>query len=181
MGPAVCTGGLDVLGLQTDDGGHGAFAGRHRGLHGVAANAQQPGRVGNREHAGGAQRRIFTERMAGDITGGLAKIEPARLEHPDQRHRHRHQRRLGVGGECQRLLGAFEDYRRKLFAKRRVDLVKDGSCFRIGGGKILAHTDRLAALPRKSECYGHVSAPMIDIPLPLQFTFTAPVSRLRPV
>ena len=46
-------------------------ADRHGVLHGIAADAQEPRRVGDRQAAGGGERGIFAERMAGD-EGGVA-------------------------------------------------------------------------------------------------------------
>src|SRR5690606_41384161 len=60
-------GGLDVGLLQPDDRRHRALAHRNGRLHGVAADAQEPRGIGDREGAGGGERRIFAERMAGDI------------------------------------------------------------------------------------------------------------------
>jgi hypothetical protein len=94
--------------------------------------------------------------MAGDIACRLCKVEAACLKHADQGHGDRHQCRLGICSQGQSVLGAFEDHRRELFAERRIDLVKDRPGFGKSGSQVLAHTDGLAALPRKSECYGHV-------------------------
>ena len=46
---------------------HRPFAHRHRLLHGAAACLEQPRRIGEAERAGSGKRRIFAERMAGDI------------------------------------------------------------------------------------------------------------------
>jgi hypothetical protein len=153
---ALGAGGLDIFIFQPDDGRHRTLAGGNRGLHGVAADAQQPRGVGNREHAGRAQGGVFAERMAGDIACRLCKLEAACLKHAHQRHGDRHQRRLGIGGQGQSVLGAFEDHRRELFAERRIDLVKDRPGFGKSGSQVLAHANGLAALPRKCECCGHV-------------------------
>ena len=77
------------------------------------------------------------------------------LQHAQRRDRDRHQRRLGIFGELERLGGTIPDDGRKLLAERRIDLVE----YRLGGRKGfrkgLAHTDRLGTLPRKRECSRH--------------------------
>ena len=109
--------GLEV---EPEQRRHGAVPDRHRLLHGVAADAQQPRGVGDRERAGGGERRILAERMAGDEGGVARKVEPGLgLEHAHRRQRHRHQRRLGVRGQRQRLGRALPDQPRELFAERR--------------------------------------------------------------
>ena len=118
-------GGFDVGLFQPDDRRHRALADRHRRLHGVAADAQQPRRIGDRERAGRGERRIFAERMAGDVGDLVLQRKAARLERPDRRQRHRHQRRLGVGGQRQRLLRPFPHQLGELFAERVVDLLED--------------------------------------------------------
>ena len=134
---------------------------RHRRLHGVAADAQQPRRVGDREHAGRGKRRIFAERMAGDIGNLVLQRKAARFQRPDRRHRHRHQRRLRVGGQRQRLFRPFPDQLRQLLAERVVDLVEHAPRLGKRVGQILAHADGLAALPRKGECDGHDCGPRL--------------------
>ena len=62
--------GLEV---EADQRRHGADADRHGLLHGAAANAEKPGGVGKAEAAGGGQRRVFAERMAGDVGDGFAQ------------------------------------------------------------------------------------------------------------
>ena len=53
-------------------------ADRHGLLHGLAARAQKPRRIGDGERACRGQRRIFAERMAGDELGiALARSRPA--------------------------------------------------------------------------------------------------------
>ena len=57
--------------IEAEQRGHGADADRHRLLHGETAGAQQARGVGNAQAAGGGQRGIFAERMAGH-EGGVA-------------------------------------------------------------------------------------------------------------
>src|SRR3954470_4372384 len=63
------------LNLKTEERRHRALADRHRLLHRLAAALDEPRRVGHREGAGGGQRRIFAEGMAGDIGGALDHVE----------------------------------------------------------------------------------------------------------
>ena len=51
----------DGVEIEAKQRGHGAGADRHRLLHGLAADAQKPCGVGDREGAGGGERGIFTE------------------------------------------------------------------------------------------------------------------------
>ena len=82
------------------------------------------------EAACSGERRIFAERMAGDI-GDAVHADALRREHARCREAHRHQRRLGVLGQGQRLDRAFEDDRRQLFAEGGVDLIEDGARLRV--------------------------------------------------
>ena len=60
---------LRRLEIDAEQRRHRADAFGHRLLHGVAAHAQEPRRVADREAAGRRERGIFAERMAGDIGG----------------------------------------------------------------------------------------------------------------
>ena len=55
--------------IEPEDRRHGALPDRHRLLHRLAADLQQLCRVGERERARGAERRILAERVAGDEGG----------------------------------------------------------------------------------------------------------------
>ena len=142
---------------SADDRRHGALADRHGRLHGVAANAQQPRRVGDRERAGGRERRIFAERMAGDDR------RPCRddrgrfgFQHADRREPHRHQRRLGVGG--QRQLSSGPSHIRLGQASRRARRRLPANTARASAkvsAELLAHADGLAALSGKDESQRH--------------------------
>jgi hypothetical protein len=97
--------------------------------------------------------------MTGDIGDLAFQREAARFQRPDRGQRHRHQRRLRVGGQRQRLFRPFPDQLRQVFAERIVDFLEDPARFGEGAGEILAHADRLAALSGKGECNGHARAP----------------------
>ena len=78
-----------------------------------------------REGAGRGERRIFAERMAGDELRVALEIEAGfRLQHAHGGERHRHQRRLRVLGERERLGRAFAHDGAELVAERLVDLVE---------------------------------------------------------
>ncbi len=93
--------------FQADDGSHCALAGGNGSLHGIAADAQEARGVGNRKHAGGAERGIFAERVSGDEADLVLQHEAPRFHDADGGHRDGHQRRLGIGGQRQRVSGPF--------------------------------------------------------------------------
>ena len=97
------------FGVEAEQRRHGADPDRGRVLHGIAANAQQPRRVGDREGAGGGKRRILAERVPGDEGGVAGKVEPGLgLEDADRSKAHRHEGRLGIRGQRQRVRRALE-------------------------------------------------------------------------
>ena len=165
LSAAIVVGGLHHLALRSlggDRGGlieidteerrHGADADRHRLLHGTAADAHQPHRIGQRKRAGRRQRGIFADRMAGDELRVARQIHAGfGFQDPHGRQRDRDQGRL-------RVLGEHHPFRRPLphdgaepVAERRVDLVEHLPGRGKGLGERLAHADGLAALPRKHE------------------------------
>ena len=141
--------------FEADDGGHRALAGRNRGLHGIAADAQKARGVGDREHAGGAERRIFAERMTGDEGNLVLQHETAGFHDADRGHGDGHQSRLGVCGQREGLFRAVPHDLGELFAERVIDFLEDCTGLGKGVGEILAHADGLAALTRKGECECH--------------------------
>ena len=166
---AVVVGGLADLALcgfrrhrrrrvefQPDQRRHGAHADRHRLLHRQPAHPQQAGGVGNGERAGGGERRIFAERMAGDELRVARKLEPGLvLQHAHHRERDRHQRRLRILGKRERLDRAVENDVAELGAERRVDFVEYPLRGHEIRGQRLAHAHRLAALAGKYESDRH--------------------------
>ena len=142
--------------FEAEKRGHGALPHRNGVLHGIAADPQKPGRIGDRQAAGGGKRRIFAERMTGDEGGVLPEIETGLgLQHPDRRQAHRHQGRLGVGRQGQLLGGPFPHEGGELLGESLIHLVEHGLGLRKGIGKGLAHSDRLASLARENECALH--------------------------
>ena len=112
-----------------------------------------------REGAGRGQRGIFAERMAGDELRIALEIEAGfRFQHAHDGERDRHQRRLGVFGERERVGRAFEDDGAQLVAERVIDLLEHRRAGAKFVGQRLAHADRLAALARKHESDRHVLA-----------------------
>ena len=98
--------------------------------------------------------------MAGDERRVALEIDPGLgLQHAHGRKRHRHQRRLRILGERQRLGRPFPHDRGELVAERVVDLVEHRARRRKGVGQRLAHADRLAALARKHEGCRHRPIP----------------------
>ena len=146
---------------------HRAGADRHRLLHGKAAGAQQARGIADAEAAGGGERGIFAERMAGH-EGGVPPDREAGLglQHPQGGERDRHQGRLGIFGELQGLGRAVPDDGGQLLAERRIDLVENRARRRKGLRQGLAHADRLGTLPRKCECCRHRRS--LNVPNPLK-------------
>ncbi|CUW87103.1 hypothetical protein AGR1B_Cc110055 [Agrobacterium fabacearum S56] len=141
--------------LQPDDRCHRALAHRHGSLHGIAADAEKPCGIGNREGAGSTERGIFAERMASDIRDGVRELQTPRFQNPHDRHGHRHERRLGIGRQRQRFFRAIPHDVGKLLAERVINLLEHSPCFRIAIGEFLAHADGLASLTGKCECNTH--------------------------
>ena len=139
---------------------HGALPNGYGGLHGLSTQAKQTRGVRQRKGAGGGERGIFAERVAGDEFGVAGEIEPGfGLQHAGRGEADGHQRGLGVGGQNEIDLGALEHQGRQLFAERGVDLIEHGA----GGGETVCqgftHAHGLRALPRKYECLGHERLP----------------------
>ncbi len=98
-----------------------------------------------------AQRRVFAQRMAGDEARRVHRHAFCR-QGSHRRHRGRHQRRLRVRRQRQRLGRPFPHQRAQLLAQRLVDLLEYGRRSRIGVRQVAAHADRLGALSGKREC-----------------------------
>jgi hypothetical protein len=149
------------LEIEADQGRHGAGAHRHRLLHGIATQAQQSRRIGERQAPGGGQSRIFAERMAGDESDVAGKVEPGFVrEHPHCREAHRHQRRLGIGRQRQNVGWALPHDRRQLLAERLIDLGEYVPSRGESIGECLAHAHNLAALAGKYERDSHLRCPL---------------------
>ena len=118
---------LDIGLVETDDRGHGALADRNGGLHGIAANAQEPCGIGDGEHAGCGKRGILAERMAGDIGDLVLQGKALRFQRADRCERNGHQRRLRVGRQRQGFLGPVPHDGGELLAERVVDLLEYGT------------------------------------------------------
>ena len=98
--------------------------------------------------------------MAGDIGGVARKIDAGLgFEHPHDRERNRHQRRLGILGEDERLGRTVPDRLAEPLAESGVDLLKHLARGSKGIGQRLAHADGLASLSGENECNCHCLAP----------------------
>ena len=106
---------------------HRPLADGHRLLHGAASDLEQPRRIGEAERAGRGKRRIFSERMARDISDFGRKLEPLVAKHTHRGERHGHQRRLRILGERQFRLGPVPHQPRKVLRQCRIDLIKHGA------------------------------------------------------
>ena len=145
----VCFGedGFDLLHAQPQNRCHGPFANGYRRLHGLAAQAQQFGRVGNRQRTHGRQRGIFAQRVTSDKAAMVLERDAEfSFQRPNRCQRDRHQRRLGVLGQLQIIVRAFEHQRRKVLAQGFINFIKDRAGRWKGLGKVFAHSDFLAAL-----------------------------------
>ncbi len=89
------------------------------------------------------------------------------LQHTNGCKRDRHQRRLGIFGEREGFLRAFENDSRELGAQRVVHLGEHLPGRREIRGQRFAHAHGLAALTRKYECDRHVMSllprPLVEI------------------
>jgi hypothetical protein len=140
------------LDVEAEQGRHGAHSDRHRLLHGAAANAQQPRRVGKRKRSGCRERRIFPERMTGHEGGIARKIDAGfALEHTHRGQRHGHQRGLRILRQRQALRRALPHGCAEFFAERSIDRIEHRARHREGVGERLAHADGLAPLAGKHE------------------------------
>ena len=144
---------LRLVDVGAEQRAHRAHAHRHRRLHRLAAQLEQPRGVGQAERAHGAERGIFAQAVARDEIGLGGEIDAAvLLQHPQHRDGMRHDRRLRVGGERQDVLGAFAHDRREPLAERVVDFLEDLARGDAGFGELRAHAHLLATLSREYEC-----------------------------
>ena len=135
---------------------HGAMAERHGGLHGLAAQLQEPGGVAERQSPGGRQGGIFAERVAGDILDAIDQPEALlELQHPYHGQRRRHQGGLRILRQRQLLKRPRKHQFRELLAKRGVNLGKHVAGRSVGLCQLGAHADDLTALPGENECNCH--------------------------
>ena len=98
--------------------------------------------------------------MAGN-KGGIARKVDAGLgfEHPHDGERDRHQRRLGILGERQRIGRPVPDRFAEPLAERRVDFLEHLPRRGKGVGQRLAHANRLTSLAGKNERNRHCLPP----------------------
>ncbi len=109
--------------------------------------------VGEVERPGRGKRRIFAKAVAGDEMRGLGKVDAAFAgQRPEHRKRMRHNRRLGILGELQFVVGTLAHQLEEVLAESLVDFAEHVASGRAGLAERIAHADRLAALPRKKEC-----------------------------
>jgi hypothetical protein len=142
--------------LKPEKRRHGALPHWNGALHGIAADPQQAGGIGDGEAAGGGERRIFAQRVAGDKGGMFPEIEAGLgLQNPDRRQAHGHQGRLRVGRQGQLLRRSFPHDGGKFLGESLVHLVENGPGLRKGIGKGFAHSNRLAPLTGENECALH--------------------------
>ena len=109
-----------------------------------------------RQAACSGERRVLTQRMAGDEGGPFGEAPAALVfERADYGNRDRHERGLRVPGERELALLAPEDEPRERLAKRLVHLLKHGAGCRESLVQVLAHSDLLRALSGKDDGCRH--------------------------
>ena len=149
----------DRLGLReigAEQRGHGAGTHRHRLLHGFAPQAQQARRIAQRQAARGGERRVLTQRMAGDEGRAIGQPPCALvLERANYRNRDRHERGLRVPRQREFALLAREHEPRERLAERLVHLLKHGAGSRKGIVQVLAHADLLRTLSGEDDGRRH--------------------------
>ena len=147
---------LDVGQFETDQRGHCAGADGDRFLHGTAADAQQPRRIGNGQRPGRGKRGIFAERVTGNEGRVALEIDAGfRLEDAQGRERNCHQSRLRVFGQRQRIGRPVPDDIAQPFVQGGIDFFEDPPRRRKGLSQSLAHTDGLTALTGKNKRRRH--------------------------
>ena len=140
--------------VEADDRGHPPLASAARALHLHAPLADEADGVGEVEGAGGDQGRVLAHRVPGGEGGvGAVDVEcgPLLADGLEIRDRRREQRRLGVLGPVELVLGAFPGEPADRLAEGLV-----GDAERVGGGgrglgEGAAHPDGLAALAGEHE------------------------------
>ena len=135
---------------------HRADADRHRLLHGMATNAQEPCCVRHAERARRTKRGVLTQRMSGHDTGMTGDIESAFLaQDRDGRHRGRHDGRLRIFREQELIIRSLPHQAGEILLQGFVHFLEQ---FAGGGERLsqrLAHADGLASLAGKDECACH--------------------------
>ena len=102
--------------------------------------------------------------MAGHQVARGREVEAGLLlQDPDHRQADGHQGRLGVLGQPQVVLRAFEHEPAEVLGQRIVDLLKEVPGHRKGLRQPLSHPDGLAALAGKNESARHGKRPEISI------------------
>ncbi len=87
-------GDVDLLVVEAEHGGHGAFAFVGGGLHGIAPLTDEADPVGEIERTGGGQRRVLAKGVTG-VTGRRDAEPFDGVQHDQAEHERRH---LGVAG-----------------------------------------------------------------------------------
>jgi hypothetical protein len=141
-------GGEDGFSPECEHCGHCPFARRHRLLHELAAGVHGADSVSEREDAGGDERGVFAERVAGDDGRHNATgPEDALSGNGDG-----DDGGLGEGGETELVVRPMEAEGAEREAECFIGFGKDGLCFRKVLLEIAAHTDGLRALPWEEKC-----------------------------
>ena len=136
-----------LVGLQPQDGGHGALPHRHRFLHGLGAKAHQRQRIGQRKRPGSHQGGVLAQRMSGHRHRRSAPFRTPRAPAGNAGRQHHG---LGVGGEVQVVLGAAGDQRGHVFSQGRRGFFQRGTDCRVVAPGV-QHAHGLGSLAGKYE------------------------------
>src|SRR3990172_595473 len=142
-----------------DEGSHAGRLGVGGVGHGASPGGDQSQSVGEGEHSGSPKRGVLAER----VPGRCRRCRRHRLgERLPQRVRQRVERRLGVLGAGQRLLGTDEAHRAQRPTEHVVGRLAEeiGACLE----EIGSHADVLAPLSREENCVGHRAGPSCACP-----------------
>ena len=151
-----------VRGSSPEQGRHGALADRHGLLHGLAAQAQQARRIGNRQAR--RRRRAPNIRRANGRRrkrASRSSSTPAsRFERAQGGEAHGHQRRLGVGGQGELLREPFEHQGREFLrrAPRRLRRNTAREAAKASSSALPMPT-AWEPCPGKMKCDGHCATP----------------------
>ncbi|GAA3907742.1 hypothetical protein GCM10022276_27700 [Sphingomonas limnosediminicola] len=132
--------------------GHRALPHWYGLLHCLPAQLQELGGGRKVERAGCAKCGIFAEAMPGDEIRSLRKVDATVFrEGAEYGDRMRHNRGLRIFSELQLIVGAIAHEAKQVLAERFVDFLKHVLRGPARLGERCAHTNGLAALPRKNE------------------------------
>jgi len=139
---------FDLLVRQPDDGGHAAGVRLGGAQHLLAAPPHQPQRVGERQRAGGDQRRV----LANAVAEGGVEAQPGIGQDAEDADGVGQQRRLRHIGARQRLGRTHGADLLEVEVEHVRGLGVAVAHLRIGGAEVAAHADGLGPLAGEHQC-----------------------------